>query len=323
MVESPVELAPTTGILTGSGTGEVTSPLLSVGLGRLEEFPQAAFHGAIALVHRGEISFRQKVENAVSFGASGVVIFNNAPGLFRGTLVAPFEIPVVSISQFDGETLLGLLQEGKVNVNLRVQPEAKPSRNVVAVKEGGQGAILVLGAHYDSVPASPGANDNASGTSVLLALAEELARLELPIEVRFVAFGSEELGLLGSSHYVETLPREERDLIVGMLNFDALASSGLRIGGNPSLVERALALARVSGFQADATREPPGASSDHAPFRAAGIPVLFFVGADSSRIHSPEDTIELVEPELLGQAGALALDIITSLIPVPGRMRAS
>ena len=233
--------------------------------------------------------------------------------MFGGTLLAPFEIPVVSISQVDGETLLGLLEEGDVNVTLRVQREKKTTRNVVAVKEGGDGAILVLGAHYDSVPTSPGANDNASGTSVLLAVAEELARLELPIEVRFVAFGSEEVGLLGSTHYVETLTQEELDLMVGMVNFDALAWSGLRIGGNTSLVKRALDLARISGFQASPTREPPGASSDHAPFRAARIPVLFFVGADFSRLHSPEDTIEFVEPELLGQAGALALDIITFL----------
>ena len=67
-VKSPVELTPTTSILTGSGTGEVTAPLLSAGLGRVEELPQAAFHGAIALIRRGEISFRQKIENAVRFG---------------------------------------------------------------------------------------------------------------------------------------------------------------------------------------------------------------------------------------------------------------
>ena len=171
----------------------------------------------------------------------------------------------------------------------------------------------MLGAHYDSVPQSPGANDNGSGTAVLLAVAEELANQELPLEMRIIAFGSEEIGLLGSTHYVSTLSNEERDLIAGMLNFDALGLGGLRIGGDLFLVERTLDLARSSGIQASTSLESVGSSSDHAPFRNAGIPVQFFFGADFSRIHTPGDRIEFVDQKLLGQAAALALGVIETL----------
>ena len=144
-------------------------------------------------------------------------------------------------------------------------------------------------------------------------MAQELAGQVLPFEIRIIAFGSEEIGLLGSTHYVSTLSNEERNLIVGMLNFDALGSGGLRIGGDLFLVERTLDMARSSGIQVSSAIEPVGASSDHAPFRNAGIPVQFFFGADFSRIHTPEDRIEFVDQKLLGQAATLALGVIDIL----------
>lgn len=64
---------------------------------------------------------------------------------------------------------------------------------------------MYVTAHYDSVPFSPGANDNGSGTSVMLEMARVLKSVPSDKEIRFIAFGAEELGLLGSSHYVDHL----------------------------------------------------------------------------------------------------------------------
>ena len=204
--------------MTGSGQGDVTAPLVFTGLGRPQDFPEGGLSGAIALIRRGQITFRDKAENAVRAGASGVVIFNSLPGLFNGTLGTPHEVPVLAIALADGEALLDLLQNGEVSATLRLMPSEKPSNNVVAVKgPSANRPIVVLGAHYDSVPISPGDNDNASGTAVLLAIAQELAQGETPFEIRLIAFGSEELGLLGSRHYVNTLPEEERSRIVTMV----------------------------------------------------------------------------------------------------------
>ena len=242
------------------------------------------------------------------------MVYNNIPGLLRGTLSGTLDIPVVGVSRDDGEELLRLLNQGNVTVTLQVVQEERTSQNVVASKDGGNGAVVILGAHYDSIPESPGANDNGSGTAVLLTLAQELAKMDLPIELRFIAFGAEELGLFGSSHYVGTLSENERNRVVAMLNFDALGSGGLRVGGDDLVVGQILTFADNLGIAAFSTREPPGASSDHASFRAAGIPAVFFFGSEFSRIHTPNDGIEFVDPELLGQATTLGLETVTSLV---------
>lgn len=89
----------------------------------------------------------------------------------------------------------------------------------------GQAAILV-GAHYDSVPGSPGADDNASGVAVLLELARALAAQPPRRPVRLVAFDLEEMGLVGSRHYAETLAQRQEPLYL-MLSLEML---GYRCG---------------------------------------------------------------------------------------------
>jgi Zn-dependent M28 family amino/carboxypeptidase len=97
------------------------------------------------------------------------------------------------------------------------------SANVIAVKEGASPRTLVLGAHYDTVPGSRGACDNASGIGVLLEMAGRLAQVDTPYTLVFVAFGAEEEGLYGSLHYLDKLIPQERRNIVGMINLDGLA----------------------------------------------------------------------------------------------------
>lgn len=315
-VTTPVERSFDTAVMTGSGQGEVTASLVFVGLGRSEDFPEEGLNGAIALIRRGQVTFGEKVQNAAREGASGVVVFNNLPGLFNGTLGSQMDLPVLTISESDGEALLEMTVDGPVSATLGVLPTDKPSNNVVAI--GGPTAnrpIVVLGAHYDSVSVSPGANDNASGTAVLLALAEELAGRETPLEVRFVAFGAEEVGLLGSRHYVSTLSDQERERIVAMVNLDALGQGGLEVGGDGELVGQALDIARGLDLTLMSGREPINSSSDHASFRSAGIPVIFFFGATFDSIHTPNDTIEIIVPEQLGQAGAIAFRLLDALAP--------
>ena len=80
--------------------------------------------------------------------------------------------------------LLELLSQGEVQAAVSVQEAKLPSRNLVAELPGGQGEVVVLGAHYDTVADTQGANDNTSGLAVLLILAEELASRDLPFRVR-------------------------------------------------------------------------------------------------------------------------------------------
>ena len=187
-------------------------------------------------------------------------------------------------------------------------PTPLSSRNVVAIKPGTNASspILVLGGHFDTVAAGPGANDNASGTAVLLTVAKEMAQVNLGYEIRFVAFGSEEIGLIGSREFISRLSSEDKVRIQAMLNFDALGGgSTSTLIGSPDLVRTASTIAGLAGIRTRESEEPPNSTSDHFNFQREGISVLYFGGDDYSLIHTPQDTIENITPRLIGEAALI------------------
>ncbi len=314
IITSPDEEVLESNFLGLTGTAEVVASLVSVGLGYEEDFPEGGLEGKIALIRRGEFTFEDKVQNAQAAGASAVVIYNNEPDNFRGTLTTQGDIPALSITQKDGLRLLELLGEGEVVLDVKLVMVTVDSRNVIATKPGDELRTVVVGAHFDTVDDTVGANDNASGTAVLLAIARELQDEELPITVKFIAFGSEELGLIGSINYVRSLAPGDVAGTIAMINLDAIGSGGsLVVGGEQRLVTDSLRLASEMGIDLRPGREPENASSDHAVFAAAGIDTLFFLGRDFSRIHSADDTIEFVESQLLGDAANISIAIIRAL----------
>ncbi|HZR46169.1 MAG TPA: M28 family peptidase, partial [Candidatus Manganitrophaceae bacterium] len=93
-----------------------------------------------------------------------------------------------------------------------IEGEAEhPFTNVIGRLAGSRAAqkILVIGAHYDTIPDSPGADDNASGLAVLLEVARVLSPLRGKLTLQFVAFSLEEEGYLGSDHYVRQVRRNK------------------------------------------------------------------------------------------------------------------
>jgi aminopeptidase Y len=82
----------------------------------------------------------------------------------------------------------------------------------------------MAGAHLDSVQDGPGINDNGSGSAALLETAIHMNKVKPNAKVRFAWWGAEEEGLLGSEHYVATLPQAEQDKIALYLNFDMVGS---------------------------------------------------------------------------------------------------
>jgi len=177
--------------------------------------------------------------------------------------------------------------------------------------------VVVVGAHYDhlghggsaslapdSREAHLGADDNASGVAGLLETARLLARVpNRRREIVFAAFSAEELGVLGSAHFVKSpLPGLAPSDIVAMLNLDMVGR--LRedkldvLGGEsatewPSLVGPACTTARLSCTIAGSGHGP----SDHAAFFAAGVPVLHFFTGSHADYHRPSDVAEKVNAE--------------------------
>ncbi|MHC5210016.1 MAG: M28 family peptidase [Planctomycetota bacterium] len=94
--------------------------------------------------------------------------------------------------------------------------------------------ILIVCAHYDSVAATPGADDNGSGTLALLELARRFGQRTLPIELRLVWFDAEEPGLIGSGAYVKQLSEQEARRLMGVINLETMAYTD-RARGSQSL----------------------------------------------------------------------------------------
>lgn len=297
-----VESAP----LGGSANGSVTGDLVPAGLGRAGDLA-AEVRGKIALLDRGEITFAEKVRNAQAAGAIGVVVVNNEAGMFRGDLGGePTRIPAVSAPRESRATLDGA--RAGVTIEVQTNRVSGRSQNVVA-KPSDAPCTAYLGAHYDSVPAGPGANDNASGTALLT----ELARARRVDGVCVVAFGAEEVGLFGSRAFV-------REHGVGsaafMMNFDMVAKATRpTFIGDESLTRIAAQIARQRNFEVRTVASfGPGTSSDHASFQAAGVPVLMFYAGDDEFIHTAQDNLDNVSQDDLGRFLETAVAVLDRLL---------
>ena len=299
-------------------SGIVQGEIVEAGLGYNEDFDEIDVDGKIALVSRGDITFEEKETNAAESGAIGVVVYNNEPRFyFGGTLNSEPDILAGGIPKEDGELLFDALGEGEtINAELMVYPLGNgPSRNVIAELQNDvyDDPVVLIGAHYDTTPWTAGANDNGSGVATAWVLAQELSDDELPFDLRFVFFGSEETGLHGSNHYVEELTPYELGRIEAMINLDVVASGDLSALGTDWLIDYATEVAQELDFDIEATKGLDGATSDHAPFDEKGVPVLMVYADDLRYINHPSDTIQHLNSGRMGEAAAVVLGIIDRL----------
>ncbi|CAO3631309.1 unnamed protein product [Cunninghamella blakesleeana] len=183
----------------------------------------------IALVQRGECTFTAKQLNAYQLGASAILIYNNVEGELRGELDAQDAyIPTGGLSKIFGETLVDLVSKKSSNMyQLRIETKSTmiTSQNIIAeTKAGNKTNVITIGGHSDSVEEGPGINDDGSGTSAILELALNINQNNIKNAIRFCWWTGEELGLLGSTAYVNSLTKEELKKIALYLNIDMIAS---------------------------------------------------------------------------------------------------
>ncbi len=263
--------------------------------------------GDIALLDVANCPYLVQAVNAEAAGAGAVVVSarentdNSAP-VFPGTLGSDAEvaIPVVSASGAAGASIGRLAQGGgELEVSARVRRGIRPARSVVADRPGVAEAVVMAGAHLDSVGGGPGINDNGSGAAAILETALRLASLDPDTRngVRFAFWAAEEEGLLGSSAYIRDLGGAEKGDIALYLNLDMLGSPNFVrfvydiAGPDPEShyeVGTAAIEARFARYfrKRDLATEPIPLEgrSDHAAFSAAGIPVGgLFSGAEGTK----------------------------------------
>jgi hypothetical protein len=194
------------------------------------DYGSVQIKGAIAIVDDTTCSVVQKQDTATSLGAVGLLVISDRgsagspPGFFTSGYYRQLTVPVGVVGRDANAALLRTT--APVTLRLESKAEMVTSRNVVAqTKTGDARNVVVAGAHLDSVPSSPGINDNATGVAALLETAAALGGSpKIANAVRFAFWGSEP-GLEGSSKYVLGLSKDALDDIALYLQFDALGST--------------------------------------------------------------------------------------------------
>jgi hypothetical protein len=235
--------------------------------------------------------------------------------------------------------LAGWTADLKVNVE---RPQI-PVKNVVGVIEGSgrlANETIVIGAHYDHLgyggdrnslasdkrPAiHHGADDNASGTTVLLELARRYGKREATGDRRrlvFIAFSAEEVGLLGSAHYCKK-PLFPLESTAAMVNLDMVGRLRPSKTGKDQVYVEGSGTAKQFGdlldqlaqkYNLDMVKSPSGnGPSDHASFYAQKIPVLFYWTGNHNDYHKPSDTADKINIAGLYKITQLSDDTITHL----------
>ncbi len=218
--------------------------------------------------------------------------------------------------------------------------------NAVAMLKGSdpvlQNEYIVVGGHYDhlgmggkgSGSRTPdtlaphlGADDNASGTAMVLELAQRFANQEeRPARsLIFVLFGAEEMGLLGSDFFVKNLP-VDKEKIVAMINFDMVGrlneSKTLALGGTGTAKETESIINDLAAdSQLKFSLSPEGfGPSDHASFYKENIPVIYFTSGSHTDYHTPADSPEKINYEGMAEITGFAQQLIGTLAKLPQKL---
>ena len=235
----------------------------------------------------------------------------------------------------------------KVTIETKLSNGGTPTQNVGGVLKG-KGALadqwVVVGAHYDHVgygyfgtspqytgQLHPGADDNASGSSAMLCVAQAMADLyngkDAPKDARsilFLGFTGEESGLRGSRWFVEhpTIPGDRITMMINMDMVGRLRSDDLSVGGMSSgkgMIDVLRPVFERSGLTVRA--DPSGRGpSDHASFYGAGIPVTFIYTGNHDIYHTPKDKGYTLNPEGAAKIVALAADMARTLATRPEKL---
>ncbi len=173
--------------------------------------------------------------------------------------------------------------------SITVKGQKINSANVIAVKPGKSSWEIIVGAHYDSVNAGKGADDNASAVAVILEAAKRIQSQNTPYTIRFILFGAEELEMQGSDAYVRQMTKDEIKNTIAMINLDSLIAGDKAYvygdGGKKGVIRdwaldfaqnHHLALQTQPGENLQYPAGTTGDWSDHAPFKSAGIPYAYF-----------------------------------------------
>jgi hypothetical protein len=263
---------------------------------------------------------------AVAVGSDGNVALQTALGIRSASAKVDPDAPGIE---------KGARSKDPASMRSDVERVVHETANVAGllVGNGTSSKMIVVGAHHDhlgmgtasslapgEVAVHNGADDNASGVAGLLELCGSLAALpdaQRPYDVLCLTFGAEEMGLLGSRHFVETLDDVRRSSIVAMINFDMigrLRNNEVVVAGVGTAPQWETILSAQDTSLKVATKPDGQGPSDHAAFYDDGIPVLhFFTGAHED-YHKPSDDTGKLDFEGMAKITDFALAVVDDVV---------
>lgn len=290
-----------------------------------EEYLTPAITGKIVVTNGFK---RKNVEKIAKLKPLGFIFIEHYPKMLRKHFWGNFpqdkeygNFPSVRIGFEDGLTLL---KRGATRAKIVVETEraTKKTQNIIGELRGttNPDEIILVGGHYDTVPDVRGASDNAGGTALTMELARVYKEKGSRRTLRFIAWGSEEMGLDGSNLYAKSLKEEDKkakekdkdaktelDKTLLTVNLDVhgalIGTNSASILGPPILTNSVKLLSKETGTVYDVKESVY--SSDGTPLSAVGVPSVSFSRRSGIDImmHSVEDVIEYLSPRALGDQG--------------------
>jgi len=228
-----------------------------------------------------------------------------------------FCIPSAYVSKSEGEKIISHIN---YEAALKIVSERKESQgaNVIGLKQGKNKQKIVVCAHFDTKPTTPGAIDNASGTAVLLRIAELMRDKKIDNNLEFVAFNGEDYySVPGQMQYLNDNVMENIALVI---NVDGVGIKNRKIGVAYINIEesRREKFLELHHEYKNIRQIEPWVQGDHSMFTMQGIPALAITSEDifdllESIIHSPEDTFDKVDHNLIEETARFVIDILLQI----------
>ncbi len=317
--------------LPRSPSSSATAELVDLGYGLPEDFEDADLEGAVVMVRSDIPSYydryvhrREKYYHAVTNGAAAFIYRNHVEGCLPptgsvGTADDPIgDIPAVGVSSEVGARLARRFEGEEISVDVEATIGDAESQNVHAELGPDTDERVLVTSHVDAHDIAEGAMDNGAGTAMVVELAHALAEREdeLGIRVEFVAYGAEEVGLVGSSVHAEEAAHDEIKAIVnndGVVRGRTLAFTTHGFDGLETAVNEI-----ADQFDHPVETIPRlGPHSDHWPFTQWGVPG-YHVMSTSDEVgrgwgHTFADTLDKIEKRNLREQAILLTELIVHL----------
>jgi hypothetical protein len=243
-----------------------------------------------------------------------------APAIYRSIRAEYVEKENVLAISMAHDDLLNLMKgPRKLRMVTEVEKVTAKSQNVIGEVRGIlEDEDILVGGHCDTVRSVMGAHDNAAGTAVVLELARIFAHEKPNRTLRFMAFGSEELGLRGSYYHAKNL--ENTKNLKLCLDYDVhgilLGNLGAVVLGPGELKSLLCFTAKELGISLQATSEMGMGGSDHMPLAFYGVPsVMLSRGGGAAQImHTDLEDLRWCGPEAFVSIGALSQTLLERLL---------